>query len=145
VSVGSQFAELENAHFARWQPSVRAMLSFKTSQGEKHEEDYCQDRRGYPVLGCKQCCAGAGRRGYDTGADVLAQPLRDAVSAHRKPDEERALSSKTVKIHHKEKNMKKTIVRIVVTSLLLLALGSTTAVADGTPMPMCWPNPCATQ
>jgi len=41
--------------------------------------------------------------------------------------------------------MKKTIIRIVVTTLLLLALGATSAVADGVPLPMCYPNPCSTQ
>jgi hypothetical protein len=38
--------------------------------------------------------------------------------------------------------MKKTILRIVVTTLLLLALGASAAVADSTPLPMCYPKPC---
>jgi hypothetical protein len=38
--------------------------------------------------------------------------------------------------------MKKTILKIVVTTLLLLALGASSAVADGIPAPMCYPRPC---
>jgi hypothetical protein len=45
----------------------------------------------------------------------------------------------------RRKNMNKTILRIVMTTLLLLALGTTSAVADSLPMPMCWPNPCSAQ
>ncbi len=41
--------------------------------------------------------------------------------------------------------MKRTIIKIVVTTLLLLALGASSAVADGIPKPMCWPNPCSVQ
>jgi len=43
-----------------------------------------------------------------------------------------------------EKNMKRTIIKIVVTTLLLLALGAS-AVADGVPLPMCYPKPCPVQ
>lgn len=39
--------------------------------------------------------------------------------------------------------MKKTVLKIVITTLLLLALGASSAVADGIPAPMCWPNPCS--
>lgn len=39
--------------------------------------------------------------------------------------------------------MKKTILKIVVTTLLLLALGGTSAVADSIPKPICWPSPCS--
>ena len=38
--------------------------------------------------------------------------------------------------------MKNTIVRIIVVTLLLLASGTTTVLADGTPMPMCYPDRC---
>jgi hypothetical protein len=41
--------------------------------------------------------------------------------------------------------MKKTILRIVVTTLLLLALGASSAVADGVPLPACYPKPCQAQ
>jgi len=41
--------------------------------------------------------------------------------------------------------MKRTILRIVVTTLLLLALGASSAVADGVPLPMCYPKPCPAQ
>jgi hypothetical protein len=41
--------------------------------------------------------------------------------------------------------MKKTVLRIVVTTFLLVALGTTAAVADTTPMPACWPKPCSVQ
>ncbi|HVG91297.1 MAG TPA: hypothetical protein VNB54_07385 [Alphaproteobacteria bacterium] len=41
--------------------------------------------------------------------------------------------------------MKKTILRIVVTTLLLLALGASSAVSDSVPLPMCYPKPCPTQ
>lgn len=37
--------------------------------------------------------------------------------------------------------MKKTIVRIILAALLLVA-GATPVLADGTPMPVCWPHPC---
>ena len=36
----------------------------------------------------------------------------------------------------------KTVLRIVVTTLLLVALGTTAAVADSVPLPMCYPKPC---
>jgi hypothetical protein len=52
---------------------------------------------------------------------------------------------KPIKFITKEKNMKKTVLRIVVTTFLLLALGATTAVADGVPAPMCWPERCPGQ
>jgi hypothetical protein len=42
-------------------------------------------------------------------------------------------------------NMKKTILKIVVTTLLLLALGASSAVADGVPLPGCYPRPCQVQ
>ena len=38
--------------------------------------------------------------------------------------------------------MKRTIRKIVVTALLLLALGASSAVADSVPMPVCYPKPC---
>jgi len=41
--------------------------------------------------------------------------------------------------------MKGTILKIVVTTSLLLALDASSAVADTTPMPMCYPNPCSVQ
>jgi hypothetical protein len=41
--------------------------------------------------------------------------------------------------------MKKTILKIVVTTMLLLALGGTSAVADGVPAPICYPRPCRVQ
>jgi hypothetical protein len=41
--------------------------------------------------------------------------------------------------------MKKTILKIVVTSLLLLALGASSAVADTVPAPVCYPRPCPMQ
>ena len=41
--------------------------------------------------------------------------------------------------------MKRTIIKIVVTTLLLLALGASSAVADSVPMPMCYPRPCTVQ
>jgi fatty acid desaturase len=46
-----------------------------------------------------------------------------------------------------EKNMKKTIVRIILVTFLLLASGAAPilASADGIPKPMCWPNPCSVQ
>jgi len=39
--------------------------------------------------------------------------------------------------------MKGTILKIVATTSLLLALGVYSAVADTTPMPTCYPNPCS--
>lgn len=41
--------------------------------------------------------------------------------------------------------MKKTILKIVVTTLLLLALGASSAVADTVPAPMCYPTRCPRQ
>jgi hypothetical protein len=43
--------------------------------------------------------------------------------------------------------MKKTIVRIILVTFLLLASGAgpILARADGIPKPMCWPNPCSVQ
>jgi len=41
--------------------------------------------------------------------------------------------------------MKKTILKIVVTTFLLLALGATFAVADSVPAPICYPRPCPVQ
>ncbi|HEV3316975.1 MAG TPA: hypothetical protein VG488_08410 [Candidatus Angelobacter sp.] len=38
--------------------------------------------------------------------------------------------------------MKKTLLRIVVAALLLAACGSTPVLADGTPLPMCYPQRC---
>lgn len=39
--------------------------------------------------------------------------------------------------------MKKTIVRIILVTFLLLASGATPVLADGTPVPVCWPGtPC---
>jgi len=39
--------------------------------------------------------------------------------------------------------MKSTILRIIVVTLLLVACGSAPVLADGTPLPLCWPNPCS--
>jgi hypothetical protein len=41
--------------------------------------------------------------------------------------------------------MKKIFLRIVVAALLLAASGSISALADGTPAPMCYPKPCQPQ
>jgi len=41
--------------------------------------------------------------------------------------------------------MKGIILKIVVTTSLLLALGISSAVADTGPAPMCYPNPCSVQ
>jgi hypothetical protein len=38
--------------------------------------------------------------------------------------------------------MKKTIVRIIVITFLVLASGTAPVLADSVPMPMCYPNPC---
>jgi hypothetical protein len=38
--------------------------------------------------------------------------------------------------------MRKTIVRIIAITFLLLASGTAPVLADTTPMPMCYPNPC---
>ncbi|HVG91298.1 MAG TPA: hypothetical protein VNB54_07390 [Alphaproteobacteria bacterium] len=38
--------------------------------------------------------------------------------------------------------MKKTFVRIIVITFLLLASGTMPVLADGTPMPVCYPRPC---
>jgi hypothetical protein len=55
-----------------------------------------------------------------------------------------ALSLKKINLLQGD-NMKKTILRLVAATLLLLALGTTTAVADGVPLPMCWPERCPGQ
>ncbi|HEY2499750.1 MAG TPA: hypothetical protein VGK24_22035 [Candidatus Angelobacter sp.] len=40
--------------------------------------------------------------------------------------------------------MKKTIVRIILVTFLLLASGAAPVLADTTPVPVCWPGqPCA--
>jgi len=41
--------------------------------------------------------------------------------------------------------MKGLILKVVVTTSLLLALGASSAVADTVPAPMCYPNPCLVQ
>ena len=38
--------------------------------------------------------------------------------------------------------MKSTILRIIVATLLLVACGSGPVIADSTPVPLCYPNPC---
>jgi hypothetical protein len=38
--------------------------------------------------------------------------------------------------------MRKTIVRIIAITFLLLASGTPPVLADTTPMPMCYPKPC---
>ncbi len=38
--------------------------------------------------------------------------------------------------------MKKTIVRIIAITFLLLASGTAPILADSTPMPACYPKPC---
>ncbi|HEY6349155.1 MAG TPA: hypothetical protein VI636_07080 [Candidatus Angelobacter sp.] len=38
--------------------------------------------------------------------------------------------------------MQRIIIRIAVALLLLVAGGSTPVVADGFPVPLCYPNPC---
>jgi hypothetical protein len=43
---------------------------------------------------------------------------------------------------HKEKNMKKTIGRIILVAFLLLASGAAPVLADSTPLPGCYPKPC---
>ena len=44
----------------------------------------------------------------------------------------------------KELEMKKTLIRILLTTLFLVACGSTPVLAgsDGWPVPICYPNPC---
>jgi len=39
--------------------------------------------------------------------------------------------------------MKKTIVRIILVTFLLLTSGAAPLLADGTPVPVCYPRPCA--
>ena len=40
--------------------------------------------------------------------------------------------------------MKKTIFRLILAVLFLVACGSTPVLADGgDPVPICWPNPCS--
>jgi len=39
--------------------------------------------------------------------------------------------------------MKKIFVRIIVITFLLLASGTAPVLADSTPMPICYPKPCA--
>ena len=41
--------------------------------------------------------------------------------------------------------MKGIILKIVVTTSLLLALGASSAVADTAPAPTCYPHPCSVQ
>jgi hypothetical protein len=42
--------------------------------------------------------------------------------------------------------MKKTIVRIILVTFLLLASGAMPVLADSTPVPVCWPGkPCVTK
>ena len=38
--------------------------------------------------------------------------------------------------------MKSTILRIIVVTFLLVAGGSAPVIADSTPVPLCYPNPC---
>lgn len=38
--------------------------------------------------------------------------------------------------------MKKTFVRIIVITFLLLASGTAPVLADSTPLPICYPRPC---
>ena len=38
--------------------------------------------------------------------------------------------------------MKKTIVRIILAAFLLLTSGATPVLADGSPVPLCYPRPC---
>jgi len=40
-------------------------------------------------------------------------------------------------------NMKSTILRIIVVTLLLVACGAAPVLADGWPVPLCYPNPCS--
>ena len=87
------------------------MLSLKTTNSllrRKHEENYCQDRRDLAIALSSWLNYRNGRR--DAGADVLAQPLHDAiVVAQRNRQMKFGSSPKATKIHHKEKNMKKTV------------------------------------
>jgi hypothetical protein len=41
--------------------------------------------------------------------------------------------------------MKKTVIRLILAVLFLVACGSTPVLADGggEPVPICWPNPCS--
>ncbi|HET9365396.1 MAG TPA: hypothetical protein VFP71_10360 [Candidatus Angelobacter sp.] len=41
--------------------------------------------------------------------------------------------------------MKKTIVRIILVTFLLFASGAVPVLADGTPVPLCYPSPCPTK
>lgn len=38
--------------------------------------------------------------------------------------------------------MQRTIVRIILAALLLVGCGAVPVLADGTPMPLCYPKPC---
>jgi hypothetical protein len=46
--------------------------------------------------------------------------------------------------HEEIRTMKKTIIGTILAVLLLTACGSTAAPKDGTPLPICWPDPCPT-
>jgi hypothetical protein len=61
--------------------------------------------------------------------------FRRALSGYAFPEEDRIPLIK-------EKNMKETIIRIIVVTLLLLASGTAPVLADGIPAPACYPKPC---
>jgi len=91
-------------------------------QQEKTHEDYCSCRCDY--VASRGVRLNACTRGWGwAGAFLLAQSLSGSM---------------------KEKPMK-TIVRIVLATLLLVACSSAPVLADGGPVPACWPNPCPDQ
>jgi hypothetical protein len=54
--------------------------------------------------------------------------------------------SPTPLLEEELKKMKKTFVRIILVTFLLLTSGAAPLLADGTPVPGCWPGmPCATK
>lgn len=57
---------------------------------------------------------------------------------------QRVFPLKEPSLNRGAKKMKKTIVRIILVAMLLLASGTTAVMADGSPTPMCFPsNSCS--